>query len=340
MKAKLIVALLLAVAAGWGQSPGIAMVTVSGATPTLTTTAGYTVFNWTLTTNVGSSSFSSVAVGAGALNLCEDSTGGRTVAFPANFVGFAPMASTAANYCQHYTWEYDGTNVTATSLTVGTVATAPTAGGFAYGASSSAYATTGACTAKQIPSSGGASAPTCIDFPHAMIVPAANCVAGTAGSGWNTASSNFTAACRAGTNNLGGALQAIPSTGASAQFQLELPLDWDSGVQPYINIFYGSGANTSGTVIWTVSSACSKADGSVSDDGAFNAESAFGSQTMAAASRTWSKSGQFTAVTSGNNCVPGGTLLIKVAVSGTAASAINAYQAVVTIPRLLTVQGN
>ena len=217
---------------------------------------------------------------------------------------------------------------------------AGTSGGIPYFASASTWASSAAGAAKQLMLWGGAgAAPTGIDFPDAKTVPAANCIAGTAGAAWSNATSNFTATCRAGSNNLGGALQAIPNTGtATAQFMIELPLDWDSAAQPYINIFYGSGANTSGTVIWTVSSACSKEDGSVTDDPAFNAESAFASQTMAAASRTWAKNGQFTAITSGNNCIPGSSLIIKVGLTGTATSAINAYQAVVTIPRLLVVQ--
>jgi len=135
-------------------------------------------------------------------------------------------------------------------------------------------------------------------------------------------------------------MQAIPSTGASAQFMMELPLDWDTTTQPYINIFYSSATNTTGTVIWTVSTSCSKEDGSVSDDAAFHAESAFTAQTMAAANRMWSKTGQFTQVTSGNSCVAGSTMLIKVAVSGTASSNINAYQAVVSIPRIIATQAN
>ena len=72
----------------------------------------------------------------------------------------------------------------------------------------------------------------------------------------------------------------------------------------------------------------------MSDDPAFNAESAFASQTMAASSRAWSQTGHFTLVTSGNNCVPGGGIIIRAALSGTAAAAVNAYQAVVTIPTL------
>jgi hypothetical protein len=118
MKNRLAVLFLAFSALAYGQSAGLTVVTVgSGATPTLTTTAGYTSFLWTLSTNVTSSTFSSAAVGAGSLVLCEDGTGGRTVVFPGNFVGFRAMQSTAANYCQNYTWEYDGTNVVATSFT-------------------------------------------------------------------------------------------------------------------------------------------------------------------------------------------------------------------------------
>jgi hypothetical protein len=179
------------------------------------------------------------------------------------------------------------------------------------------------------------------DFPEVQVINAAICYGGTASANnMSSAASNFTAACRAGTNNLGGVLQAIPSTGAAAYFETELPADWDTSTQPYINIFYGSGANTSGTVIWTVSSACSKNNGAITDDPAFNAESAFTSQTMATANRGWAKKGQFTLITSGNNCVAGSTLLVKLAVSGTAGSNINLEKAVVTIPRLITLQAN
>lgn len=202
-------------------------------------------------------------------------------------------------------------------------------------------ASSNAGAANQVWVAGGANkTATAIDFPDVKVVPFADCVNAVAGSGLSYASSTWTATCRAGTNNLGAALQCAPATGCSAQFTLELPLDWDTSTQPYINIFYASGANTSGTVIWTVSSACSKEDGSVTDDPAFNAESAFASQTMATANRMWAKNGQYTAITSGNNCIGGSWVNLKVAVSGTAASAINAYQAVVTIPRKITVQAN
>lgn len=214
-------------------------------------------------------------------------------------------------------------------------------GGILYSTASAAAILAGTATANKLLLSGASTTPAWSDFPAVMTIPAANCTAGVAGSGWSSAASTFTAACRGGSNNLGGSLQGIPSAGtAIAQFTIELPLDWDTATQPYISILYGSGANTSGTVIWTVSSACSKQDGSVSDDPAFNAETAFASQTMATANRTWGKNGQLTAVTSGNNCVAGSPMTIKLALTGTASSNINAYLAVVTVPRLPTVQAN
>ena len=200
-----------------------------------------------------------------------------------------------------------------------------------------ANAITGAATgtARQVFCSNGSSSdPSFCDSRDVKIIPFAAAPAGAAGAGVSYLSGQWTPTARAGTNNLGSALQAIPATGAALQWRMELPLDWDPSAQPYVRIEYGSGSNTSGTVIWTVSSACTKADGSVSDDPSFNAESAFASQTMAAANRTWSQSGQFTAIASANNCVPGGGIIIRAAVSGTAAAAINAWQAVVTIPTL------
>ena len=183
---------------------------------------------------------------------------------------------------------------------------------------------------------------TAADFPDVKIIPAANCPNATAGSGWSYATSTFTAACRAGTNNLGGALQIIPSTGGSAQFLIELPGDWDTATQPYINIYYGSGSNTSGTVIATVSSGCVDVStpGGASDDPSFHAESAFATQTMASANKMWYIGGQFTAVTSGNGCKVFSPIIIKVAISGTAASNINIYKAIVTSPRAPKVQAN
>ncbi len=182
-----------------------------------------------------------------------------------------------------------------------------------------------------------------VDFPDVKIIPLANCNNATAGAGADLPATNApTVACRAGTNNLGGVLQwANNNTTTNAQFSFELPNDWDTATQPYINIYYGSGANTSGTVKWTFSSACTKADGSVTDDPAFNAESASAGRTMAVANRMWAESVQFTALTSGNNCVAGSNVVVKITSgNGTATSTVNVSKVVLTIPRLLTVQAN
>lgn len=180
------------------------------------------------------------------------------------------------------------------------------------------------------------------DFADVKIIPAANCPGGTAGSGWSYASGQFTATCRAGTNNLGGNLQAIPSTGGAAQFMFELPGDWETTTQPYINIFYGSGSNTSGTVINTVASACvdNSTPGGASDDPSFHAESAFSTQTMANANRMWNISGQFTQMTSGNGCKVGSSVIVKITLSGTASANIGYYKAVLSIPRSPVMQAN
>lgn len=185
--------------------------------------------------------------------------------------------------------------------------------------------------------------PTYSDFPDWKVYPAAACSNATAGAGWNLPATNSpTAACRAGTNNLGGVLQwANNNTTTNAQFSFELPLDWDTASQPFISINYGSGANTTGTVKWTFSSACTKADGSITDDPAFVAETTTGGKTMAAANRMWSESVQFANMTSGNNCIAGSTVSIKITSgNGTATSTVNVDKVTITVPRLLTVQAN
>ena len=73
----------------------------------------------------------------------------------------------------------------------------------------------------------------------------------------------------------------------------------------------------------------------------FTTADALATKTMAAATRGWSSSIQMTQVTSGNNCVPGGLMIVKVTrATDTASSAVNVQQATITIPRLLTVQSN
>jgi hypothetical protein len=177
-----------------------------------------------------------------------------------------------------------------------------------------------------------------VAVPH--IIPFAASPAGNASTGVTFPPGQWAPTDRAGTYNIGAALEAVPSSGAALQFDLELPQDWDTTKQPYIRVSYGSGSNTSGTVVWMASSACSSSDGSVTDDPPFNAESSWAAQTMTTANSRWAQSGQFTAMTSANHCVAGSPVTIKVTLSGTALSPINAYQAVVTIPEIPAVQAN
>lgn len=185
----------------------------------------------------------------------------------------------------------------------------------------------------------GGSPYTWIDFPDVKVIPAANCVSSSASSAW---SANLTPSCVAGTNNQGGVLAFVDSS--VAQFNVEIPGDWDTASQPYIAVFFSSASNTSGTVIFNVKMACSKGDGSVTSDPAFNAADALTTQTMTAASRQWATSVQMTHVTSGNNCVatsPPATMIVQVSrVTDTASAAVNVDKATITFPRKLVVQAN
>lgn len=177
---------------------------------------------------------------------------------------------------------------------------------------------------------------TFIDFPDVKISPSANCVSGTANAAWNT---SLTPGCIGGSNNLGG---YIPFTDADvAQFNFELPLDWDTANQPYIAVFWSSGSNTTGTVIFNAAVACTKGDGSITSDPAFNTADTLLTRTMAAASRQWSSNVHMTQVTSAHNCIGGSTMIVKIArATDTAASAVNVDKATITVPRLLAVQAN
>ncbi len=229
----------------------------------------------------------------------------------------------------------DGKTLTATN-TIDVAKVAGVAGGFIYADTTTSYSSTSAGTAKQIVLSGGTGTPTMIDFPNVIPNPAANCVNAVPGSAWDTAIAPL---CEGGTNNLGGYLPFADAS--TAQFDIEIPADWDSAVQPFINLFFESGANTTGTVIFNVATACTKSDGSVTSDPAYTTADAFATKTMAAATRAWSTSIQMTQVTSGNNCVPGGTMRTKITrATDTASAVVRVTKAPLTFPRLLTQQAN
>lgn len=173
------------------------------------------------------------------------------------------------------------------------------------------------------------------DFPDWKVVPAANCVSGSAGSSLST---SIVQICYPGTNNLGGVLPFVD--GNSAQFNYDIPLDW-SGAQPYLRLSFSSGSNTSGTVIFNVRLACTKANFTTTSDPPFNSPDAFLTQTMPAANMQGDTTVQTTQLTSGNNCVPGGTVLVSITrATDTASSAVNVDKVMITMPRRPVTQAN
>jgi hypothetical protein len=217
----------------------------------------------------------------------------------------------------------------------------PTQGGIAYGSSATAISTTGACTALQLVLAGGTGTPTCIDFPQVYSYQVASCDNTTAAALVNYQPTQVSAC---DSNHTGVIITALPNAGTAAfTINADLPGDWDTTQQPYIKVSYDSRSNAAGTVVWTAASACTKADGSVgSVPGlSFQSEVAFASQTMTVANRQWAQSGQYTLVNSTNNCVPGGHIVYKMTLAGTAStSGVGVYSFSVTVPRLLVVQGN
>lgn len=198
----------------------------------------------------------------------------------------------------------------------------------------------GGATNQVIQAAGVGQCPVARDFPDVLTIKGAICQNGTATPLVSSAGSNFTATCRAGTNNLGATMSG--ASGTSLQFEIELPGDWDPTNQPYMAVLFDSLTNTSGTVIWTPSSACSSVAGgtTATDDAAFVAESAMGTKTMTAADRLWAVAAQFGGMTSSNNCAAGTRAIIKLALSGTIASPIGFDLVTITIPRKLIVQAN
>lgn len=271
----------------------------------------------------------------GSVDFKNATSGTMNIAPPTGALGTINIVGPPASGTMMMT----NTNVAASQMPALTGDCTTSAGAVAVTCANEVTAASNATAANQLAVAAGANkALSYIDFPDVKIIPAANCVNAVAGSGWSSTGTGMPAACRAGSNNFNGVLQPIPSTGGTGYFETELPADWSTGVKPYISIYYGSGANTSGTVIWTVSTACTKQDGSVTDDPSWIAESAMGTQTMSAASRMWAQNAQISGAMT--NCIAGSTFYIKVVLSGTASSAINVSKAVITIPRRPVVQAN
>jgi hypothetical protein len=124
----------------------------------------------------------------------------------------------------------------------------------------------------------------------------------------------------------------------SAQFQVDIPGDWDSTSTVYAKIYFTQGANTTGsqTIIMKMATGCS----STTDDPSFNTAQAFGTATTGStANMPYTETLSSVTMTS---CSAGGSLNVQISRSGsdTATTAPNVYWVSLTFLRLLAAGAN
>ena len=114
------------------------------------------------------------------------------------------------------------------------------------------------------------------------VIIAANCNNTTAGAGMSLPTSAApTVVCRTGTNVQTGYLQFAASE--CAQFQDEIPGDWDSSNGPYVRVNYTqSGSTASQSIIFTIQSGAS----TTTDDPSFNTVQTFSTTTTGSTANT------------------------------------------------------
>lgn len=217
----------------------------------------------------------------------------------------------------------------------GTGAATFTIHGLLIGQTTSAFHATSAGTSGQIIASAGASTdPGWIDFPDAHMIPAANCNNTTAGAGWSIpASSAPTVACRTGTNVNTGVLE-FTATSQTAQFQIPIPADWDTGTNPYARIFFTQGnANGSQTITMQMGTGCG-----ATDDPSFNALQSFASATTGTTANTEYQETLSNFTMTG--CSAGHIMNVKVNASSIGTNQAWVQGMTITFPRLIVVQAN
>jgi len=317
-----------------------------------TALAGSANLTWvspTLTVGLGGSATGIVAFGgatSGTTSVTGPATGSGTNTLQAVTDTFVYRASTDTLTNKTYdsqgtgnVFKINGTTVTTlVPLSVGGTNANITAsnGGIVY-STASALAVLSAGTAGQMVRSGGAGAPTFIDFPSTFYIPFASCVNGTAASGLSSASTPA-ALCRAGTNNKDALLSPWGASDVG-YFKIHLPNDWDSGASLDLSIDLTSTDATNGhTIIMQAATVCAKGDGSTTDDVAFNTAQSLGTITLNGnANRTWNAT--LTGLTK-TGCIAGSTLWVKLSRTSDTATNVGVYGATLDVPRLLTVQAN
>lgn len=145
-----------------------------------------------------------------------------------------------------------------------------------------------------------------ITIPFKLYINAALCNNATPGASLNLPTSNApTPTCNTGTNVQEGTLDF--ADGQTAQFAYPLPTDWSGAIDARA-VFFDS--STTGTVIFSLASACTAVNGSANDDTAFNTATNFGTVTLASpANALWTSS--LTGLTT-TGCSAGNRLMLKV----------------------------
>src|SRR5208337_3344783 len=195
-------------------------------------------------------------------------------------------------------------------------------------------------------SQGSSTKPNYIDFPERFYIPAANCNNTTAGAGWSIGASGVIA-CRAGTNNLGGAVQITDTAGTFAQFTVMIPVDWDTGTNPYIRFYVSAVSDTTNghTIIPQIKVSCPTAgNGTTSDDATFSAAQSSSTVTLggsAVANGLYTGSNVQIGSTQMSGCIVGGLMIVQVGrATDTATGNVNFWGDDLTFPRLIAVQAN
>jgi hypothetical protein len=124
----------------------------------------------------------------------------------------------------------------------------------------------------------------------------------------------------------------------SAQFQVDIPGNWDSTSTVYAKVYFTQGANTTSgqTIIMQMATGCS----STTDDPSFNAAQAFGTATTGTTANTPYIETNTSVTMTG--CSAGGNMNVKISRSGsdTATIAPNVYWVSLTFQSLNTAGAN
>ena len=207
-------------------------------------------------------------------------TSTRVISDGANYFASQITAGSAAGVTS-----FSGTGIISNSSSSGAVTAtwSGTSGGIPYFSGATTTASSAALAANSVVFGGGAgTTPATGDLWLAKSYVPANCNNATAGAGFSLPTSAApTPFCRTGTNVQTGYLQFTASQ--CAQFQDEIPSDWDTASGPYVRVNYTqNGTTASQSIIFTIQSISS----STSDDTAFNTAQTFSTTTTGATANT------------------------------------------------------